>query len=341
LHAATNGLANGMPKLQQSYSTNDIPTVKNTQGLSEASSSAAANLTHAEQHLQNHNANLGRIPMNAGSRLSRDLSAGEGRAEEKAIRPMSSVLQPAAAPFGPTATSSTGASVATSASASSATSSSTFTSPTMPSNSVGTTYGGVPPYYPPYGGMVNGAPNGFQNGMNSMAMLNMGMGGMSMGSPPPQWNNQSQVYQQPYGAYGGYQNPYGNNRAGQRDSQAQVMAQRRNQGSDGQSFRTSQPLGRAITHTFLDNARYANYKIEAMQGQLYELCKDQHGCRFLQRKLEERDPAHIQMIFEETKDHVVELMIGRSLYFPLLWSATNLSRSFRQLSLPEAARILD
>ena len=42
--------------------------------------------------------------------------------------------------------------------------------------------------------------------------------------------------------------------------------------------------------------------------ELYNLCKDQHGCRYLQRKLEERLPEHIQMIFEETSVHVVELM---------------------------------
>ena len=42
--------------------------------------------------------------------------------------------------------------------------------------------------------------------------------------------------------------------------------------------------------------------------ELYNLCKDQHGCRYLQRKLEERLPEHIQMMFEETSVHVVELM---------------------------------
>jgi hypothetical protein len=62
-----------------------------------------------------------------------------------------------------------------------------------------------------------------------------------------------------------------------------------------------------------------------MQGQLYELCKDQHGCRFLQRKLEERDATHIQMIFEETKDHVVELMIGETLLTSLHWDSLLIS----------------
>lgn len=60
-----------------------------------------------------------------------------------------------------------------------------------------------------------------------------------------------------------------------------------------------------------DSTRYANFKLENMQGQIYELCKDQHGCRFLQRKLEDHDPEHVDMIFEETKEHVVELMTGK------------------------------
>lgn len=56
--------------------------------------------------------------------------------------------------------------------------------------------------------------------------------------------------------------------------------------------------------------RYANYPLEHYKGELYSLCKDQHGCRYLQRKLEERNPEHIQLIFNETYMHVIELMTG-------------------------------
>ncbi|RAK74848.1 putative RNA-binding protein [Aspergillus fijiensis CBS 313.89] len=55
-------------------------------------------------------------------------------------------------------------------------------------------------------------------------------------------------------------------------------------------------------------SRFTNFPLEHYQGELYGLCKDQHGCRYLQRKLEERSPEHVQMIFEETHMHVVELM---------------------------------
>ncbi len=39
------------------------------------------------------------------------------------------------------------------------------------------------------------------------------------------------------------------------------------------------------------------------------LCKDQHGCRFLQRKLEEGNPLYRDMIFAEIYPHFAELMV--------------------------------
>ena len=70
-------------------------------------------------------------------------------------------------------------------------------------------------------------------------------------------------------------------------------------------------------------------KLEHLQGEIYGLCKDQHGCRYLQKKLEERNPEHVHLIFMETNQHVVELMTGKSL---ILWSVAttaDVSRSFR------------
>lgn len=94
--------------------------------------------------------------------------------------------------------------------------------------------------------------------------------------------------------------------------------------------------------------RYANYPIEKFKGELYSLCKDQHGCRYLQRKLEERNPEHVQLIFSEVYMHVIELMTGmlfHCLYITILssqadWSSFHLYRSVRQLPLPEASRVL-
>lgn len=60
----------------------------------------------------------------------------------------------------------------------------------------------------------------------------------------------------------------------------------------------------------LENARFINVNLEHFQGEILGLCKDQHGCRYLQKKLEERNSEHVQLIFIETHQHVVELMTG-------------------------------
>ncbi len=51
-----------------------------------------------------------------------------------------------------------------------------------------------------------------------------------------------------------------------------------------------------------------NTKLEDLQGEIFTLCKDQHGCRYLQKKLEEGDETHRDMIFAETFPHFSELM---------------------------------
>ncbi len=54
--------------------------------------------------------------------------------------------------------------------------------------------------------------------------------------------------------------------------------------------------------------RYLNLPLEQVGGTIYELCKDQHGCRYLQKQLENRIPEQVHMIWVETNQHVVELM---------------------------------
>lgn len=41
------------------------------------------------------------------------------------------------------------------------------------------------------------------------------------------------------------------------------------------------------------------------------MCKDQYGCRFLQKKLEEGVPENRDMTFRETFNHFPELMTGK------------------------------
>lgn len=55
-------------------------------------------------------------------------------------------------------------------------------------------------------------------------------------------------------------------------------------------------------------SKYANADLSSLGGEIYTLCKDQHGCRFLQKKLEDRNPEEVHMIWLETNQHVIELM---------------------------------
>ncbi|CAI9764423.1 unnamed protein product [Fraxinus pennsylvanica] len=51
--------------------------------------------------------------------------------------------------------------------------------------------------------------------------------------------------------------------------------------------------------------------LEDLRGNIFSAAKDQDGCRFLQRKIEEGKQDHIDMIFSEVKDHVCELMVNQ------------------------------
>ncbi len=86
--------------IHPSYSTNDVPTLKNVQVSSDISPPAK---THAQQHFHNHNASLGRIPPKVMSnRHSRELSGGGG--DISVFQQLPTVLQASAAPFGPPTT---------------------------------------------------------------------------------------------------------------------------------------------------------------------------------------------------------------------------------------------
>ena len=50
--------------------------------------------------------------------------------------------------------------------------------------------------------------------------------------------------------------------------------------------------------------------LEELIGQLYNTAKDQHGCRYLQKKLEELNETYLELIFNEVYPNFVELMTG-------------------------------
>ncbi|KAB8760580.1 hypothetical protein FH972_026572 [Carpinus fangiana] len=286
------------PKLQSSYSTNDIPTVKSTTG----SSSYSQNVSTAEERLHNHNASLGRIPRGAigSNRTSRDFNKDFSQSpelrHEDPIPTMQTVLQGSASNFGssnPTP-STTGVSSPETTTAS-LTSPSSFTAPAPAglNNANPTFYGG----YGVQPGLAQAGLNGNNNGMMG---LNAMMGSMNMGigqNMQGQWNNPNGQFMAGPSSFTPAFNPtaYGGQYPGQNqqgrfvDSQARVMQQRRNQSGE-------------------DNARFANVALENLQGEIYGLCKDQHGCRYLQKKLEEGKPEQVQMIFDETKTYMIDLM---------------------------------
>ncbi|KAF8557392.1 ARM repeat-containing protein [Imleria badia] len=72
----------------------------------------------------------------------------------------------------------------------------------------------------------------------------------------------------------------------------------------------TRPLGKPnkFGSTFFVVNRFAGTRIEDLQGEIPALCKDQHGCRYLQKKLEEGVPEHRDMIFRETFGHFADLM---------------------------------
>lgn len=90
----------------------------------------------------------------------------------------------------------------------------------------------------------------------------------------------------------------------------------------------------SIDWPILSVNRFTGTRLEDLQGEIATLCKDQHGCRYLQKKLEEGLPEHRDMIFRETFNHFAELMIGT---FSIIedFVDLSLSRSIWQLSLPE------
>lgn len=239
------------PKLQSSFSTNDVPTVK---AMSAAGASSAN--AHAQQHFHNHNASIGRIPPGAMKRHSRELSGDNHAAVTQAggaFPSIQSQLQGNAPSFGPTSSSQAPVQSPVSAGSSSATS---------PSS------GGNYQYYQGYN--QTSPNNAYGMGMLTMGMQNMNMNGYT---------------HQNYTGYGAVYQPS----VQPRDSQQRVMQQRRAQNDDAMN-------------------RYINLPLEQVGGTIYELCKDQHGCRYLQKQLENRIPEQVHMIWVETNQHVVELM---------------------------------
>lgn len=217
--------------LQSSYSTNDLPTVKDD-GMDHAITPPKTN------------AALGRVSA-AGTPYQAKDSPGRDDTRLLSSQSQQTALKASAAPFG-----------------------SHLSGAASPPGVTGSgTPAALPTFQAPFYGY------GMQPYMGSPVQV------------PGQFSNYN-----PAGSYGPYP-PYGNYRFA--EGPAKGAGSRRT--GDGDSAQLS---------------RFANFPLEHYQGELYSLCKDQHGCRYLQRKLEERNAEHVQIIFSEIRVHVVELMTG-------------------------------
>ena len=199
----TNGTTPMRPSLanlQSSFSTNDIPTLKNANGLA---SVIAPPKSIAQQQFHNHNASLGRIPPSAViNRQSREIVTSDTRREEptNGFKQPQSDLQASAAPFGPSVPASMSVSV-----------------PSDP-------HGG--PMSP---SLINQYPGAAYYGGYGMQLMNMGMTPMPMGGNMG-YANQMPLYQaqNQYSQYSQY-----GQQARFQDSQARVIQQRRLQNVEG------------------------------------------------------------------------------------------------------------
>ncbi|THZ79036.1 ARM repeat-containing protein [Aureobasidium pullulans] len=262
--------SNGVPKLQGSYSTNDIPTLKSTNAGNFSDISGAVQSPRPEFISPARQTSvLGNGHQNGFHTPSRQ---EQNKPEEhSSAASQRSGLQASAAPFGPSVASpSFEPARAFNAITNANSNGNGHSSPlSMQSYGNGAYYGG-------YGMQMLG------NGFNQMYVGNQG-GGQWASPPGPMPGFQ-------HGFGGGYsQRLSQQSPARYNDSQAHVMQQRRSQNGE-------------------DNSRYLNVDLQDVVGEIYGLCKDQHGCRYLQKKLEEGNAENIRLIFEETNPHMIELM---------------------------------
>jgi len=301
--SSTNHVMATPPKLQSSFSTGDVTAPK----AGSSSQSYGSPNNHAQQHFHNHNASLGRFPAGPiAGRHSRELSndansSASARDQSSGYPSIQSTLQGSAAPFGPNM-------VAPAHSLNSS------ISAPVGSGAMNYPYYAGGTYVPNAGGPpTTSAPNAYGVPILTMGLQNMGL------------NNY------PNGSYNGAYAPpsYQGSSQHQRDSQARVIQHRRQLDNEGMFFFLTlsllfslpqrlfplQKQKKALMKIFVlilipsvAMSRYHNLPIEAVVGQIYDLCKDQHGCRYLQKKLEEQNPSQTHMVWLETNQHVVELM---------------------------------
>lgn len=146
----------------------------------------------------------------------------------------------------------------------------------------------APPHFQPnfYGAP---GPYGMPGGMHGLAngFTGMSLNGAYPGPAP------FPPFQQP--PFNGFHQPY---------TQGHTVG--------GAARAQNAPLGNSTPQRRQGNedsmARFNTVPFEQLKPEILSLCTDQHGCRFLQRKLDERDEETVKAIFEEVHPSIVKLM---------------------------------
>ncbi|KAF2722024.1 ARM repeat-containing protein [Polychaeton citri CBS 116435] len=277
--------SNGFPKPMSSYSTNDLPTLKS---IGREQFSGVPVHSPPVQNIAIANATS---PQQGNTTLARITSAGNG---------------PIASRFTQEAVTPPGTSEETQV---------------FPVTSPGLQAGAVP-FGPTSSHENNQAFNGgamspyaqqpaFYGGYG-VQMLNSNFGNMNLGNGYPAQNVQGQSqWSNGFNASGGGYNNYGSLAQG---NQTVAGAGRFPEKSSAQRRQQSEDA----------SARFNSIRVQDLKGEIFNLCKDQHGCRFLQKKLEDNDDS-VNLIYEEVKGNIIDLMtdpFGNYLCQKLLECAT-------------------
>lgn len=285
--------ANRPAAVQSSYSTNDLPTVSHS-GHNSISHSGHNSITSPQsqaEHLHSHNPSIGSISTSAASRPASMESSGFDALSN--IQSTQTPLQGSVASYGPYPTSVAAPPYTTSvaAPAGNLTAATTlpFPVPIYPYSFAVQPFTGQPVHT-----VTNNQLPSFP-AANTYGDYNYGSGYRF---------NENRYNENRYNGNRHNENRHNENRYNENRYSDHRYNENPGRSNVGQ---------RRHTHTegdVIHPTRYANYPVAHYRGDLYTMCKDQHGCRYLQRKLEERDPEDVQMIFSETYMHVIELMTG-------------------------------
>ncbi|KAJ9175198.1 hypothetical protein P3X46_013776 [Hevea brasiliensis] len=142
----------------------------------------------------------------------------------------------------------------------------------------------------------------------NMASLNQSFSNFSINNSRSNLERRSPCYDSLNYRYSA--SPYANHRGIRLDSDSQFSRGRSVYGLE--SSNSNILLSSLYYRQLAQSGRRANYtSLEQVKGRVALISRDQEGCRFLQRKIDERKPEQTEMIFLELKDHLCDLVVDQ------------------------------